>query len=117
MEYPNNIFGIIDELLFQGRNSIALDVYYNEEGHPKKIHDEFGGSEAAKLAEVIKREIQDRNSPQRIWQVSGYGFGIEHSSTNCGEFILEYKGVKNNILKKTNAENLLIGLCGIKPLQ
>ncbi len=99
--YPYNTAGIIDQFLFEDRVSIVLDIYFHEDGHPKKIHDAAGAEEAVKFREVLKHEVLSRNNTNKIWQVSGCGYAIEHKKSNCGEFQVNYKEIINKINKRT----------------
>jgi hypothetical protein len=68
VEYPNNLYGILDEFLHDKRRNIVLDIFFHEEGHPKELHDIAGGNAASQLLrESILDEIRKRNSPKRIW--------------------------------------------------
>ena len=102
MEYPSNLYGILDEFLHDDRTNIVLDIFYHEGGHPKQLHDIVGGTAASQLLrESLFDEIRKRNSPKRIWPISAYGYAIEHHNENCSDFILTINGVMHRIIKKT----------------
>ena len=101
MGYPSNIPGIIDNLLYDSRDSFEFDVYYTSEGHPRAIHDKFGASEIQLFSDELRKEIKKRNSAEKTWQFSAFGYGVESIQGNCGSFEMEYRGMVIPILMKT----------------
>ena len=102
MDNQENLYSIINDILFENQKGIILDIYYNDHGHPKFLHDLIGGSKAVELlTESLLGEIRRRNNPDKIWRVSGFGYAIQHSRHNCPEFTLDLKGIKHRILKIT----------------
>jgi len=102
MDNQKNLHSIVNDILFENQEGIILDVYYNDHGHPKYLHDLIGGSKAIELfTESLFGEIIQRNNPDKIWKVSGFGYAIEHNIYNCPEFTLDIKGIKHRILKIT----------------
>jgi hypothetical protein len=102
MEYPSNLAGLVDELLYRDKESVALDIYFHERGHPAQLHDIIGGTEAlAQLTQLLIEQIKNKNGTSAIWQVSGYGFAVEHDEKNCPGFVLNIQGIPHKITKKT----------------
>ena len=104
---------IIDELLFNNKNEYLLDIYYNETGHPKYVHDYYGAKEIENFRLTLINKICELNNTNSIWRISANGFAILSKESNCDSFILEYpkelpkgftcvhKIIEHKILKKT----------------
>ena len=92
---------IIDSLLYTDSDTVVYDVYYNFDGHPKQVHDAFGGSECCKFRTALLGEISRRNSTAQAIQISGYGYAVPHNKNNCEGFELNYQGIMQTICKMT----------------
>ena len=98
MSFPANIW---DKMLYEGVNEIRIDIYYNDHGHPKLVHDAFGASAINEFRLAVINEILKRNATDEIWRVSGDAFAIVSKDSNCTSFALEFKGIEHIIRKKT----------------
>jgi len=94
-------FQIWDKILYGKLQSIMLDIFYNEDGHPKHIHDAFGASAINEFRLAMVNEILSRNSTDDIFRISGDAFAIAAKDTNCDSFVMYFRGIKQQILKKT----------------
>jgi hypothetical protein len=100
--------GIFQDMLYHGVEVVKIDIYYNEGGHPKYVHDEFGALAIDDFRSVVINEIAKRNSTNKIWRASTDAFAVMHKDSNCGSFTVDFKGIKHDILKKT----IQLNLCG-----
>jgi hypothetical protein len=90
-----------DKVLYDGVKEIKIDIFYNAEGHPKQIHDSFGASAIDEFRLAVINEVLERNSADEIWRISHDGFAITSKESNCASFTVEFRGIKQTILKKT----------------
>lgn len=97
----NKVNSLYDAMLYEGLSCENYDIYFNDHGHPKYVHDEFGGLETTKFVCELMDYIQAKNSANEILRAGFAAFAIPHSEKNCGEFIFDYRGIKHTILKRT----------------
>jgi hypothetical protein len=96
--FPINVW---DKMLYEGLTEVKIDVFYNEFGHPKLIHDTFGASVINDFRLAVVNEILSQNSASEIWRISSDSFAIIHKDSNCDSFLIDFRGIKHKILKKT----------------
>ena len=97
----NQTKNLCEEMLYGHLGHGVFDVYYHAHGHPKQVHDQWGGSEIDRFLCELMETIQTRNRAETVWRVSSAGFAILHHASNCGPFLFDYKGIAHTILKKT----------------
>ena len=107
LSFPVNIMG---KILYENIWEFKLDIYYNDTGHPGKIHDLGAGENIPKYRLALVNEICKKNNTNDIWRVCSDAFAIISKNSNCDSFKMEYKGVVLNILKKTILINSLTNL-------
>ena len=88
-------------MLYDDVEEIAIDVFYNAEGHPKQIHSAFGAIAINEFRLAFLNEIITRNSTDEVWRISHDGFAIASKPSNCDSFTIEFSGVAQTILKKS----------------
>ena len=89
------------EIVYKKVKYTEFDIYYNDHGHPKYVHDEFGGEAVSDFVYLLMNEIINKTNAKEIYRVATAAFAIEHENNNAGAFTFNYKGLKHNILKKT----------------
>jgi len=92
---------IWNNMLYCNLDIVQIDVYFNENGFPKKIHDSFGSNAVEEFRITLINEIKNRNSANSIWRISSDAFAIPIDDKNCSDFEFEFKGIKHKILKKS----------------
>jgi hypothetical protein len=98
LSFPVNVW---NKMLYDDLEEIKIDIFYNESGHPKQIHDAFGASAINDFRLAIINEILSRNFENEIWKISSDSFAIVHKCSNCDSFTIYFRGIKQTILKKT----------------
>lgn len=88
-------------MVYKGLEYTKIDVYYNDHGHPKYIHDEYGALAVEEFEDMLIDEIKARNNPKKISSVGWDAFAIESKEKNSDGFEFYYKDIKCNIKKKT----------------
>ncbi|HCL56335.1 MAG TPA: hypothetical protein DHW82_04925 [Spirochaetia bacterium] len=106
LSFPINIW---NKFLYYDTNEIKIDVFYNSNGYPKYIHNEFGAEDVNKFRINLIEEIKKKNNTKDIWRLSSDAFAIIHDLNNCEDFDFEYKGIKQKILKKMILIKTFIG--------
>lgn len=96
---------MFDEMLYgesSFETSLIYDVYYNENGHPSKLHDMIGGANAVDVInDKIVKELIAKNGNAQIYRVSVCGFAMDYSNENCDQFSIMTDGIEHRILKMT----------------
>jgi len=95
------VFPSHDIRLHNNSINLIIDIYYNEIGHPKYVHDKFGANAIEDFRIALIREIIAKNKTQEIWFITPDAYAIKHSGNNCDAFVLDFCGLKSNICKKT----------------
>lgn len=89
------------EIIYKQFKYKEFDIYYNDHGHPKCVHDAFGGDAVDDFVYLLMNEIINKTNAKEIYRVDCAAFAIEHEYNNVSAFTFNYKGLKHNILKKT----------------
>ena len=98
MSFPANVW---EKILYKHISEMEVDIFYNDHGHPKHVHDAFGALAINEFRLAVINEICKRNSTDEIWRVTSDGFAILSKDSNCASFTLDFRGIKHTILKKT----------------
>lgn len=99
LHFPLNV---MEKMIYGGKKKAILDIYYNENGYPKYIHDLYGIAAIEDFREDLVNEILKRNNYSGIVsRITSDSWAIEHREGNCVSFIFKFRSLENKILKKT----------------
>ena len=82
-------------------NHEEYDVYCTESGHPKLVHDRYGGNCIKDFADRLSEIIRSGNETTEVYAAGLFDFAIIHKKTDMSGFTLDYGGIMHKIEKKT----------------
>lgn len=90
----------LKKILSEDESNEIYDVYYNNYGHPKELHDKFGGNSVKDFANQLASTIKSLTKANDVYDAATFGFAVKHNDDNADGFLLCYGGIKHYIQKK-----------------